>query len=55
MNIDSNYLLHLIEQHGVLEALNKIDIELIDDLSVKTIVRTLLFSVECLMEELEEI
>lgn len=56
MKYDAKYILRLIEVHGSIEkALNYIDIEQIDDLTIKIICRTFKASCEGLMAELNDI
>lgn len=47
-------ILNLIDQYGVEESLNHIDIESIDDLPIKIILRTIDYSINILKAELNE-
>lgn len=51
--LDNNYLLRLLNQKGVHVGLNEIDIEKIIDPTIKIIARTIKFSEEKILEELE--
>lgn len=53
MKYDNNYLLKLTQTNGVPASLDMIDIENIEDETVKIICRTIKFSMEALIRELE--
>lgn len=53
MKYDNNYLNKLLTLHGVDKALGMIDLENVEDLTIKIIIRTILQSKEILIKELE--
>lgn len=53
MVYDNNYLLKLVQSHGIPKTLEMIDIEKIEDDQIKIICRTIAFSAETLVKELE--
>jgi arsenate reductase-like glutaredoxin family protein len=53
MVYDNNYLLKLVQSHGIPKTLEMIDIEKIEDDQIKIICRTIAFSTETLSRELE--
>ena len=53
MKYTNDYLLELFSTHGIIEGLHMIDVNNIDDDTIKIISRTIKFSSEVLIKELD--